>query len=235
MALKVGFPLYESFDSLDVIGPFQIFTFAGMDRVLVGSNTTDPVTSFEGIALKPGAAFGDRKLKLDVLFVPGGSNAISVLKQGHPGSNAYLDFLVRQAPHCKLVCSVCTGALLLAGAGLLDGHIATTHWAFKPVLSLFKCKVVDDYRRYVQSGNRITGGGISSGLDEALYIVSLLYGSDQARRGQLAMQYHPQPMFQCGDPADTDIRDNPGMVEDRIREFQVPKAAAAVRKWLAGK
>ena len=232
MALKVGFPLYDSFDSLDVIGPFQTFTFAGMDRVLIGPTTTDAVTSFEGIALKPDARFDDPKLELDLLFVPGGADPVSVLEKGHLGSNPYLDFLARRAPNCTLVCSVCTGALLLAGAGLLDGHIATTHWAFKPVLRLFNCKVVDDYRRYVKSGNRVTGGGIASGLDEALYIVSLLYGSDQARQGQLAMQYHPQPMFHCGDPADEDIRDNPEMVEDRIRTFQVPKAIEAVRKWL---
>lgn len=232
--LKVGFPLYENFDSLDVIGPFQTFTFAGMDRYLLGA-TTDVVTSFEGVGLKPRTTFDDPLLKLDVLFVPGGSDPVAVLQQGHPGSNPYLDFLVRQAPHCKLICSVCTGAMLLAGAGLLDGHIATTHWAFKPVLSLFKCHVVDDYRRYVKSGNRVTGGGISSGLDEALYIVSLLFGSDQARQGQLAMQYHPQSMFQCGDPSDADIRDNPAMVEDRIRAFQVPQAAEAVRKWLGAR
>ncbi len=229
--LKVGFPLYEGFDSLDVIGPFQTFTFAGMDRYLLGP-TSDAITSFEGVALKPRTTFDDPKLKLDILFVPGGADPVSVLKKGRLGNNCYLDFLARQAPHCMLVCSVCTGALLLAGAGLLDGHMATTHWAFKPVLSLFQCKVVDDYRRYIKSGNRVTGGGISSGLDEALYIVSLLYGSDQARQGQLAMQYNPQPMFHCGDPADNDIRDNPEMVDDRIREFEVPQAMEAVRKWL---
>ena len=182
--LKVGFPLYEGFDSLDVIGPFQTFTFAGMDRYLLGP-TSDAITSFEGVALKPRTTFDDPKLKLDILFVPGGADPVSVLKKGRLGNNCYLDFLARQAPHCMLVCSVCTGALLLAGAGLLDGHMATTHWAFKPVLSLFQCKVVDDYRRYIKSGNRVTGGGISSGLDEALYIVSLLYGSDQARQGSL--------------------------------------------------
>jgi transcriptional regulator GlxA family with amidase domain len=231
-ALKVGFPLYEGFDSLDVLGPFQTFTFAGMDRYLLGP-TTDVVTSFEGVALKPRATFDDPNLKLDLLFVPGGADPVAVLQQGHLGCNPYLDFLARQAPDCTLVCSVCTGALLLAGAGLLDGHIATTHWAYKSVLSLFKCHVVEDYRRYVKSGNRITGGGISSGLDEALYIVSLLYGSDQARQGQLAMQYHPEPMFRCGDPADADIRDNPQMVEDVIREWKVPQAEEAVRQWLA--
>jgi len=230
--LKVGFPLYEGFDSLDVIGPFQTFTFAGMDLYLLGP-TKSAITSFEGIALTPRATF-DACPQLDLLFVPGGSDPVAVLQQGHLGCNPFLDFLARQAPACKLVCSVCTGALLLAGAGLLDGHIATTHWAFKPVLSLFPCQVVDDYRRYVKSGNRITGGGISSGLDEALYIVSLLFGTDQARQGQLAMQYNPQPIFHCGDPADSDVKDNPGMVADRVQAFAVPQALRDVKKWLAG-
>jgi len=230
--LTVGFPLYDSFDSLDVIGPFQTFTFADMDLFLLGP-TTDTVKSFEGIALTPRATFDDPR-QYDLLFVPGGANPVGVLQQGQLGNNPYLDFLARKAPACTLVCSVCTGALLLAAAGLLDGHIATTHWAFKPVLSLFPVKVVDDYRRYVQSGNRITGGGISSGLDEALYIVSLLFGTDQARRGQLAMQYHPQPIFHCGDPADADIKDNPEMVSDRIRDFGVPQALENVKQWLDG-
>jgi transcriptional regulator GlxA family with amidase domain len=230
--LTVGFPLYDSFDSLDVIGPFQTFTFADMDLFLLGP-TMDTVKSFEGIALTPRATFDDPR-QYDLLFVPGGADPVGVLQQGQPGNNPYLDFLAQKAPACTLVCSVCTGALLLAGAGLLDGHIATTHWAFKPILSLFPVKVVDDYRRYVQSGNRITGGGISSGLDEALYIVSLLFGTDKARRGQLAMQYHPQPIFHCGDPADADIKDNPEMVSDRIQDFGVPQALEKVKQWLAG-
>jgi len=228
--LKVGIPLYADFDSLDVLGPFQTFTFAGMDRYLI-AETPEMVTSFEGVSILPRTTF-DACPQLDLLFVPGGSNPVAVLLKGHPGHNAYLDFLIHQAKHAQLVCSVCTGALLLGGAGLLDGHIATTHWAFKEVLSLFPCKVVPDYRRYVQSGNRITGGGISSGLDLALYIVSLLYGVRTARQGQLAMQYNPQPAFHCGDPDDKDIKDDPGMVAQREHEFQVKEAYGAVAKWL---
>jgi cyclohexyl-isocyanide hydratase len=234
MALKVGMPLYEGFDSLDVAGPFQTFTFAGMECHLIGpGDACGPiaVTSFEGIRVTPDKTF-ENCPQLDVLFVPGGSNPVSVLNVGHPGSNPYLDFLIQQAKGAQLVCSVCTGALLLAGAGLLDGHLVTTHWAFKDVLRLFPVRVVDDYRRYVQSGQRITGAGISSGLDESMYIVSLLYGLDTARRCQLAMQYNPHPPFHCGDPADSEIQDDPGMVEDRKTEWQVYEAAKAVECWL---
>lgn len=230
-ALKVGIPIYPTFDSLDVLGPFQTFTFAGLDRYLVAA-TCDAVESFEGVHILPDKTF-DNCPRLDVLLVPGSSDPVSVLKAGHPGGNAYLDFLIRQAAKAQLVCSVCTGALLLGGAGLLNGHLATTHWAFKDVLKLFPgVAVVDDYRRYVQSGNRITGAGISSGLDAALYIVSLLCGAGVARQGQLAMQYNPQPAFHCGDPGDIDIKDDPGMVSERMKSFQVAKAKAAVTKWL---
>lgn len=243
-ALKVGIPLYAGFDSLDVIGPFQTFTYAGMDRYLVGPSG-DLVTSFEGVSILPRATFdkcpqSDQPAppevcpQLDVLFVPGGDDPVAVLQAGYPGDNSYLDFLARQAPGCQLVCSVCTGALLLAGAGLLDGHTVTTHWAFKEVLRLFPVNVVDDYRRYVQSGNRITGAGIASGLDLALYIVSLLYGVGVARQGQLAMQYNPQPAFHAGDPGDLDIKDNPGMVAQRMKDFQVEQARTAVKEWLTG-
>jgi transcriptional regulator GlxA family with amidase domain len=228
--VKVGIPLYNGFDSLDVLGPWQTFTFAGMDRYLVAADST-PVQSFEGVGIQPHVTFAQCP-QLDVLFVPGGADPVAVLLAGHPGANPFLDFLVRQAGGAKLVCSVCTGALLLGGAGLLSGFTVTTHWAWKDVLRLFPCNVVDDYRRYVQDRNRITGGGIASGLDEALYIVSVLYGVDTARKGQLAMQYHPQPALHCGDPADTDIRDHPGLVSQIRDEWQVDKARDAVAAWL---
>lgn len=234
MALKVGIPLYEGFDSLDVTGPYQTFTFAEMECHLIGpgkGTTAVAVTSFEGIRVTPDKTF-ENCPQLDVLFVPGGSDPVSVLAIGHPGSNPYLDFLIRQAKGARLVCSVCTGALLLAGAGLLNGDLVTTHWAFKDVLRLFPVRVVDDFRRYVQSGQRITGAGISSGLDESLYVVSLLYGLDTARRCQLAMQYNPRPPFHCGDPADSEIQDDPAMVEERMAQWHVCDAAKAVQRWL---
>jgi cyclohexyl-isocyanide hydratase len=229
---KVGITLYPGFDSLDVLGPFQTFTFAGMDRYLI-AETNHPVTSWEGVEIKPRTTFKDCP-QLDMIFVPGAADPIKELQKGHIGNNCLLDFLIKQAEHASWVCSVCTGAILLAGAGLLDGHIVTTHWAYKDVLRLFPCQVVDDYRRYVQSGNRITGGGIASGLDQALYIVSLLFGVGTARQGQLAMQYHPQPAFHCGDPADADIQDDPGMVQAIRDDWQVAQAKEQVAKWLRG-
>src|SRR5262249_17446367 len=106
----------------------------------------------------------------------------------------YLKYLRDVAAGAKWVCSVCEGALLLARAGLLDGHQATTHWAFVNCLkSFFKIDVDPANRRFVVSGNRLTGGGISSGLDEALKLIMLLFDEDTAKAVQSTAQYFPQP------------------------------------------
>ncbi len=231
--LKVGVPLYPNFDSLDVCGPYQTFTYANMDCFIIGPDTTNVVTSFEGVSIRPNQAF-DGCPQMDVLFVPGGSNPVEdVILKGQPGNNSYLDFLAKQAKCATWVCSVCTGSLLLAAAGQLNDYTCTTHWVFKDVLRLFKCQVVDDYRRYVRSGNRITGGGIASGLDESFYIVSVIFGIDVARMCQLKMQYRPDPIIHCGDPGDIDIRDNPGMVQQVLSEWGADEARKAVAQWLA--
>ena len=133
--ISVGIPLYKDFDSLDVFGPYQTFTWADM-KCFLYAPSLEPVRSFEGVSVLPDLTFEDTQ-QLDVLFVPGGRNPVSVLLEGHPGHNAYLDFLIRKEYQVQLVCSVCTGALLLGGAGLLKGHVVTTHWAFKEVLKLF--------------------------------------------------------------------------------------------------
>jgi cyclohexyl-isocyanide hydratase len=180
------------------------------------------------------AAF-DVDTQYDLLFVPGGADIPSVLDLGPRESNPYLQFLIRQAKGARLVCSVCTGSLLLAAAGLLDKRTATTHWAYKDVLRLFPCHVVGDYRRYVQSGDVITGGGISSGIDEALYIISVVAGVGAARRAQLSMQYHPQPIVNCGDPGEPDIRDVPDLPATIQSDWEVAGTAAKVKEWLQAK
>ena len=106
----------------------------------------------------------------------------------------YLAYLRPVAPKARWVCSVCEGALLLARAGLLDGQKATTHWAFVNCLKRFPAIDVDTkHPRFIKSGNRLTGGGISSGLDEALELIQLLFGKKTATDVQLSTQYIPKP------------------------------------------
>jgi cyclohexyl-isocyanide hydratase len=107
----------------------------------------------------------------------------------------YLDFLIQQSGHARYVCSVCEGALLLAAAGLLYGYTATTHWAFIPCLSerFPKVTVAPGHPRFCLDRNRLTGGGISAGLDEALELVTLLKGTVTAQSVQQTTQYYPRP------------------------------------------
>lgn len=209
--VRLGVLLYPGFDSLDALGPFQVFTLLGpsvVEPVLISETGTE--TSFEGVTVETKETFatvppGD----LDVIFVPGsdGDHTADALCNA-----TYLDYVRGQAaaiqarfadnpsgPH--LVTSVCTGSLLLAAAGCLDGYVATTHWLFTGILHMFpRVEVASGYPRYVVDKNVVTGGGISSGLDEALAIASILGGNAAAKSVQLVMQYQPQPPFSSGDP-----------------------------------
>jgi len=113
----------------------------------------------------------------------------------HDPARTYLDFLVSQAAVSRYVCSVCEGALLLAAAGLLDGYEVTTHWAFIPYLMKHfpRVAIADGHPRFRLDRDRLTGGGISSGLDEALKLVELLTDTATAEAVQQTTQYYPDP------------------------------------------
>ncbi|MEM7130276.1 MAG: DJ-1/PfpI family protein [Chloroflexota bacterium] len=251
--IKIGIPLYPAFDSLDVLGPYQVFTLTRQTELyLLGpapeAMTKDVVShmkkqtahlddhsvaasqgylqSFEGVKIQYDYTYGARTATtpfpdLDIIFVPGGPEPQIPLKMGKPGKNPYINLLQDFAGKIEreqeaerkdkdrpkrsqrmMITSVCVGSLLLATAGLLDGYRATTHWAFRSILKSFPhIDVVAGYPRYVIDGNRMTGGGISSGIDQALAIVAILMGDAAAKRVQLAMQYAPNPPFTGGDPS----------------------------------
>jgi cyclohexyl-isocyanide hydratase len=194
--MKLGIPIYEGVNLLDVAGPLEMFYWASqshknLEIVLVSADGY-LVTSIEGVRFEAQSSFAQTPA-LDVLWVPGGSPAAlaAIMKDAN---SPYLNYLRQVAAGAKWVCSVCEGALLLARAGLLDGHAATTHWAFVKCLQCFPgIKVDTKHRRFVVSGNRLTGGGISSGLDEALKLILLLFGEATAKDVQRTTQYYPKP------------------------------------------
>jgi len=193
--MKLGIPVYEGVNLLDVTGPYEMFSWVdkklGLESIIVSADG-GPVTTLNRIRFDAHASFAATP-SLDVLWVPGGDP--DALKQimSDPAS-PYLAYLKLVARTAKWVCSVCEGALLLARAGLLDGHSATTHWYFINCLKAFsKIDVDTEHQRYVISGNRLTGGGISSGLDEALMLIQLLFGTRTALDVQLTTQYFPKP------------------------------------------
>lgn len=202
--LTIGIPIYEGVDLLDVAAPAELFDWMKREvastcavTVHVLGPSKQPVRSRAGLPLVPTATY-EEVPALDLLWVPGGDVCPLYKLMEDP---AFLDRLRRWAGGAQYVTSVCEGALLLAAAGLLDGYRATTHWAFLPCLRKFpEIHVVDGHPRFVVdpetpsgSGTRVTGGGVSSGLDEALGIVQLLFGTAVAQSVQRNVQYFPDP------------------------------------------
>jgi|ERR1051325_6648318 cyclohexyl-isocyanide hydratase len=194
----IGIPVYQKVDLLDVAGPYEIFNWvntyapsAGFEVYTIAADS-GIVTTRDGMVLKPHKRF-DEVPKLDVLWVPGGDPS-ALTEIMNDSRRIYLDFLVSRAAGAQWVASVCEGAMLLAAAGLLDGYLATTHWAFIPCFARFpKIKVAGGNPRFVVDRNRITGGGISSGLDESLKLVELIAGTAVAQQVQMVTQYFPCP------------------------------------------
>lgn len=194
--MKLGIPVYQDVNLLDVAGPLEMFYWASkiktdFETVLI-SEDGKAVTSINGVRFDVQASFEETPV-LDIVWVPGG-NPRALEEIMRDKDSAYLRYLRQIAPTANWVCSVCEGALLLARAGLLDGHAATTHWMFVNCLKKFPAIDVDtEYKRFVVSGNRLTGGGISSGLDESLELIRLLFGADVAKDVQRTTQYFPKP------------------------------------------
>jgi transcriptional regulator GlxA family with amidase domain len=199
----LGIPVYEGVDSLDVFGPYEMFKWVpakcGLEVYLVSADGC-PVTTVNGVKFEVHGSFADYP-ELDVVWIPGGAPEALAKMMSSPESS-FFNYLRQVAQKARWVCSVCEGALLAARAGLLDGHTVTTHWAFMSCLAQFAdVSVADGHPRFVRSGNRLTGGGISSGLDEALELIKLLFGEDAATAVQLTTQYFPKPPVSVEIPA----------------------------------
>ncbi len=198
---NITIPIYEGVDLMDVAAPCEMFNWMGVywkaERTVVvrlAAATAKTVKTRDKLKLTPDITFAEydkKRLPTDLIWVPGGDvpHLSKMMK-----NEAYLNFLKKQSKQAVYVTSVCEGALLLASAGLLDGYEATTHWAFVPCLKKFpKIAVADGYLRFVVDRNRITGGGISSGLDEALEVIARVSSYEIACQVQLITQYFPKP------------------------------------------
>jgi transcriptional regulator GlxA family with amidase domain len=190
----VGIPVYNDVDLLDVTAPFEILKWMDpkIDIRLIAPKPAKITARSGGFTFDAPYGFDDVP-ELDVLWVPGGDPpALKRIMSGPDG--AYLEFMKDRARNAKWVCSVCEGALLLAKANLLNGYECTTHWYFIPCLKQIGTpKVVEGFPRFVVDRNRLTGGGVSSGLDESLKLVELLSDYATAQEVQRNIQYYPCP------------------------------------------
>lgn len=190
--LNVGLLLFPELDQLDFTGPFEVLSRMPDSTLHLIWKTTAPVKDMMGLVLQPTITFKDAP-PLDVLVVPGGYGQQALMED-----TEVIDYVREQGERAKYVVSVCTGALILGAAGLLKGYRATTHWTAVSLLPHLGAVHVD--QRVVVDRNRVTCGGVTSGIDGALALVALLRGEQAAQEIQLYMEYSPAPPFMSGSP-----------------------------------
>jgi len=191
---RIGMLVYPGMYPLDLLGPKTIFNDLLNTRVHLIAPTLTPVPAGNGVSITPDVTYETCPTGLDVIFVPGGGDGTVRMMQHAPT----LAFLQKQAESARWVTSVCTGALVLGAAGLLDGYRATTHWVTHDVLRLLGAVPVQ--QRVVEDRNRITSAGVTAGLDMAFTLTARLAGENYARAEMLNIEYDPDPPFRAGSP-----------------------------------
>ena len=191
--MHIAFLLFPGITQLDLTGPAQFLSRLPNAKVDLVWDSLDPVPTDAGFSILPTATFAQMP-RADVLCVPGGMGVAKVIDQPQA-----LDWVRQVGREATWVTSVCTGALVLGAAGLLRGYKATTHWAWHDLLSLFGAEPVQ--ARTVIDRNRVTGGGVTAGIDFALTLMAQIAGEAHAKAVQLALEYDPAPPFDTGTPA----------------------------------
>jgi cyclohexyl-isocyanide hydratase len=200
-AIHIGFLLFPHVTQLDLTGPAQILSRAPGAQIHLIWKTREPVMTDVGFTINPTTTFADCP-GLHVLCAPGGIGIADQLVDQET-----LAFLRTQGATANYVTSVCNGALLLGAAGLLKGYKSACHWLWRKYLPLFGAEPVA--QRVVIDRNRISGGGVTAGIDFGLTLAAELAGVEVAQSLQLLFEYNPAPPFDCGSPE----RADPALVE----------------------
>jgi cyclohexyl-isocyanide hydratase len=190
--LQIGLVIFPEVTQLDFTGPLQVFSRVPGAKVHLVWKRIEPVPSDTVLTLTPTITFADCP-QLDVICVPGGAGTDEMVND-----EEMLDFLRRQAKGAKYITSVCTGSLVLGAAGLLKGYRATTHWTAMDLLAPFGAAPTKT--RVCVDRDRVTGGGVTAGIDFALTLVSILLDRATAETIQLGIEYNPAPPFNAGSP-----------------------------------
>lgn len=205
---KITFVLFNGMTALDLIGPACVLAKDGFDVAYAAENL-EPITTESSAQAKlkilPTSTFSEIK-DTEVLFVPGTSNPFPSMENA-----ALQEFLSRVGQKAKWITSVCTGSMILGASGLLKGYKATTHWSLLNTLENFGAIPVEE--RVVIDRNRVTGAGVTSGIDFGLTLLSMLKNETAAQISQLMMEYDPAPPFNAGSP-----RDAPKELVEKVRE-----------------
>ncbi|MGE0769447.1 MAG: DJ-1/PfpI family protein [Hyphomicrobiaceae bacterium] len=222
-SLQIGFLVFPQITQLDFTGPLQVFSRVPGAKVHLIWKSLEPVQSDTVLSITPTVTFACCP-QLDVICVPGGYGTDELMLD-----DEVLAFLRTQALGAKYLTSVCTGSTVLGAAGLLKGYRASTHWSAIEALPLLGA--TPSRERVSIDRNRITGGGVTAGIDMALTLVSQLIDRPTAEGIQLGIEYNPAPPFNSGSPetADPEVLAalRAKMAPSQARRIDVAKRAAA--------
>ena len=192
--MNIGVALFEGAEELDWAGPWEVLAAWALQwpddgvHVFTLAREDRPVTCAKGLRVLPDETW-ETAPPLDVLVYPGGRGTRRELQD-----EAVLDWIRDLAAGDTVVASVCTGSLVLAAAGLLDGKPATTHWGSLELLPTLGREIdVRPDDRFVDNGNVLTAAGVSAGIDMALHLVERLHSTERAREVRRYIQYDPEP------------------------------------------
>lgn len=191
--LELGCVLYPEFTMLDLIGPQTVLSMHANTHFIAA--TMDPVAADSGGSLMPTSTFAGAPERFDILFVPGGLGTAMAMQDPET-----LAFLRNRGATADYITSVCTGSIVLAAAGLLDGYRAACHWGLYAALEMYEKVIPVRDERVVTDRNRITGGGVTAGVDFGLTLLSEIRGREVAELTQLMIEYDPAPPFNKGHP-----------------------------------
>ncbi len=193
---QIAMLLYDGATTLDFVGPHQAWSMFA--DVFLVSKDGNPITTDSAMVVHATHSFATCPESLDVFFVPGGMATFDLMLDTET-----IDFVRSRGENANYVTSVCNGAIVLGAAGLLDGYRAATHWATYEMLKLTGT-VEPAADRVVIDRNRLTGGGVTAGLDFGLTVLSQLLGEQVAKNAQLILEYNPAPPFNAGHPSVAD-------------------------------
>jgi len=218
--LQIGLLVFPKVTQLDLTGPVQVFSSVPGAKLHLIWKRIEPIQSDSVLVLTPTTTFAECP-QLDVICVPGGVGSDDLLND-----EEVLAFLRKQAEGAKFVTSVCTGSLVLGAAGLLRGYRAATHWTAMDNLAAFGA--IPTQQRVVIDRNRVTGGGVTAGIDFALTLVAKLVDEKTAQAIQLRLEYNPAPPFNAGSP-DTAPEEVLALINERIAPHKARRMEAVAR------
>ena len=191
--MQIAYLLYDRFTALDIVGPHEVFnSVPGNESIFVAEQSGPVRNESDTLSMVADASIGE-VASPDILIIPGGFGTRALLDH-----EPLLDWIRSVHETSTWTTSVCTGALLLAAAGLLDGVPATTHWLARDLLGELGAKPVPE--RVVQEGKIVTAAGVSAGIDMALRLVQQINGDEVAKAVQLGIEYDPEPPLDAGSP-----------------------------------